>query len=467
MRPFDCSVATFFLCAVASTTAERLLGAYVFQRHGDRTAKGLPHVSLTDLGYREMFMTGTTFRDRYLSPNSTYHIDGINSNVVDLSQIAASAPDDAVIRSSGQAFLQGLYPPVGPGNAEETLRNGSTVKTPLNGYQLIPMSTVQSGTNSENRKWLEGTSSCKKAKVSSDDYFDSRSYHHLLASTDKLYQSLSTLVSPTIPRDELNYKNAYVIWDLLNVAMIHNSTSTFAPSNSFSDGTMQELRGLASTMELNLAYNSSEPIRAIAGKTLAGEVLSALKETVNSGGSPKLAIQFGSYATFLSYFGIAGLLDVNPSFHGIPSYASSMAWELVTNAKDGMPTESDIKVRFLFHNGTSTPGATDLNAYPLFGQTAIEMPWAQFADNMNHIAISSEGDWCHACGNTTGICASTKDATSNPPGNITRAVAGVIGAMVTLSVIGIVVASIMLLFGLRLVRKSTMDPVSKGIELSE
>lgn len=33
--------------------AERVLCAYIYQRHGDRTAKALPPTKLTDLGYNE------------------------------------------------------------------------------------------------------------------------------------------------------------------------------------------------------------------------------------------------------------------------------------------------------------------------------------------------------------------------------------------------------------------------------
>ena len=44
------------LASLASTavTAETVIGAYIFSRHGDRNAKSTPPTVLTDLGYQEV-----------------------------------------------------------------------------------------------------------------------------------------------------------------------------------------------------------------------------------------------------------------------------------------------------------------------------------------------------------------------------------------------------------------------------
>ncbi|KAJ5669696.1 hypothetical protein N7462_010766 [Penicillium macrosclerotiorum] len=448
-------------------SAERILGAYIFQRHGDRTAKALAPTKLTDLGYNEEYLSGSFFNDRYISSNSAYHIEGISSPVVNLAQIAASAPQDNVIQTSGQAFLQGLYPPLGS-SASERLRNGSTIHLPLSGYQLIPMGDVQSGSGSEDNTWLESTSTCSKATLSSNAYYYSTSYEELQLSTSKMYQSLTSLTNNTIPASQMSYKNAYTIWDLFNVALIHNSTF---PSSSILSDNWQELFVLANIHEFNLAYNSSDTIRAIAGMNLAGEVLTALNKTI-AGGKTKLNIQFGAYSTFLSYFGLSGLSSMN-NFTGMPDYASSMAWELVTNAPGtGIPSKSEINVRFMFHNGTSITGSTDLQAYPLFAQSAVQIPWTQFVDSTNKFAITSQQQWCQVCGNSTGICATTSDTTTSASsskassGGLSLADAGVIGAMVTLGVLAGLSVLLMLIFNLRLVRKSTLAAINRGSEAS-
>ena len=126
---------TLFLASLCShVQAETILGVYVFSRHGDRTAKSTGPTHLTDLGYEEVFASGTHFRNRYISSNATSRILGINPDVVALSQISASAPLDNVLMSSAIGFTQGLYPPVGPTLGEQTLRNGTVVSSPLNGY---------------------------------------------------------------------------------------------------------------------------------------------------------------------------------------------------------------------------------------------------------------------------------------------------------------------------------------------
>lgn len=441
---------------------ETVLGVYIFQRHGDRTPKVLAPAQLTDLGYAQMFLTGNYFRERYVSPGSSRRISGISTDFVELDQLAASAPDDDVIQTSGLAFLQGLYPPVGSAMATETLRNGSSVQAPLNGYQLIPIQTLQVGQDSENTPWLQSTTSCSKAVISSNNFFSSAEYQSLLSSTKPLYESLAPLVNQTFQPEQLSYKNAFVIWDLLHVALIHNSTATFPASSILTDAVMQELLGLANSHEFNLAYNASDPIRAIAGKSLAGQVLTALNETVMSSRSaPKVNIQFGSYATFLSYFGLASLPLEDGSFYGMPDYASSMVWELVTNATtsdEAVPSASDIKVRFLFHNGTSESGATDLQPYPLFNKGVVEIPWSDFVDSASKFAVSTQQQWCEVCGDSTGACASVAQPTasirqSSSTGGMSLAVAGVIGAVVTLAVIVGLASLIMLIFGIRLVSK--------------
>ncbi|KAJ5986650.1 hypothetical protein N7451_011015 [Penicillium sp. IBT 35674x] len=476
MSVFGTLIVLAFLALAHLTNAERVLGAYVFQRHGDRTAKSWPPTNLTNLGYNQEYSTGTFFHDRYISSNSSFQIDGISTEKVNLKQVTASAPQDDVIENSGEGFLQGLYPPIGSA-AAETLRNGSTIQSPMNGYQLIPMSDVQSGSGSEDNSWLQSTSSCNKAEISSDNYYSSTSYEDLLSSTKSFYQSLEPLVNGTFSSSELSYKNAYTIWDLIHVALIHNSTATFPSSDLLTDQTVQELLVLANEHELNLAYNSSDTIRAVAGMTLAGEVLAALNETITSGGKSKLNIQFGAYAPFLSYFGLAGLTAVNANFTGIPDYASSMAWELVTNdTSTGIPSTSDISVRFLFHNGSAIGGTEQLQAYPLFGQSTLELPWAQFVDKSNEFSITSQEQWCQSCGNTTGICSSTSDNSgtgsssgssgSSTGGGMSLGVAGVIGAMVTLGVlVGLFVLS-MLVFGLRFVPKSALAGAKRGSDAS-
>lgn len=437
-------------------SAERILGAYVFSRHGDRTPKVLGNTQLTDLGYSEVYQTGSYYHDRYIDASSPNHIQGISDDIVQLSQIDTTTPSDNVLQSSAIGFLQGVYPPVGS-SANDTLSNGTTVEAPLNGYQLIPLSLVSHGTDSEDNTWLQDATGCENAKVSSNNYYSSSLYNSILSSSSAFYRSLSSMLSGAFSDDEMSFKNAYTIFDYLNVASIHNSSNTPTPAQ------LTRLFHLASIEQYHLAYNRTDTARAIAGSQLAGEMLEALNATVTAQAEKvKLNIQFGSYGTFLSYFGLAQLPAVSANFTGIPDYASSMAWELVTNATgSGFPSPADISVRFVFHNGTVTAGSSPAE-YPLYGQSSGTIPWSTFVEQTKKIAVRSDAEWCDVCGNSGGKCSSgsgsdsgsgSAGASSKSDGGVSRPVAGVIGAMVTLAVILGLEALVLVVGGFRIAKK--------------
>lgn len=443
-------------------SAERVLGAYIFSRHGDRTPKVFGHTQLTDLGYRELFDSGSFYHNRYIRPDSSMHIQGISPSIVNPTQISATAPKDVVIQNSATGFLQGVYPPVGIA-ASQILANGSTIQAPLGGYQLIPIEPISINQNSENAGWLQGASGCQKAGLSSNEYFSSAPYNALLNSTKSFYQSLSPMLDRTFTPDQMSFKNAYTIFDYLNVARIHNSSANFPHELDLTDEVYHQLMTLASIHEYNLAYNASDPVRAIDGAVLAGEILQALNKTVTSQGKSKLNVQFGSYGTFFSFFGLAKLTVASVDFTGIVDYASTMVFELVTNSTgSGFPSASEISVRFLFHNGTLTGSALP-TTYPLYGQSKTLLSWSDFVSETQKIAVLSTSQWCNLCGNTQGQCAansSTGSSTSSTSrsGGISRAVAGVIGAMVTLAVIFGLEALFFFVGGFRITKRRNADP---------
>ena len=198
------------LALLASTdAAETLLGAYIFHRHGDRTPKALPPTSLTSLGYSQVYSSGQYYRSRYLTSPSS-NIYGLDTDLVMLSQLSVTAPVDNVIQNSAAGFLQGLYPPVGENEGVQILANGSAVQTPMNGFQLIPVNIVSTGTGSEDNGWLQDTSGCGNAELSSNRFFTSSEYQNLLASTKEFYEQLVPVVNGTFAASDVTFKNAYV-----------------------------------------------------------------------------------------------------------------------------------------------------------------------------------------------------------------------------------------------------------------
>ncbi|RFU36115.1 4-nitrophenylphosphatase/Acid phosphatase, partial [Scytalidium lignicola] len=469
------------LLGLTAAQTETVLGLYVFHRHGDRTSKSWPPTTLTDLGYAQVSGSGSYYNSRYISDNATTQIHGISANLVKNSQLNIQAPVDPVLQSSAMGFLQGLYPPVGSTLGSQTLANGTTVEAPLNGFQLIPVNQVSSVANtgnSENTLWLQGSSGCGNAIISSNNYFISDEYTTMLNKTNDFYHNILPVVNTTFSATADTFKNAYAIYDYVHVSSIHNSS---IPSGQLLTSDIQfQLRTLADNHEFNLAYNSTEQIRAIAGATLAAQVVQQLNNTITGKGAQPVGIQFGAYASFLSFFGLAQLPAVSDNFTGVVDYASGMIFELVTNASvsDGYPAPEDISVRFLFHNGTASENP--VSTYPLFGQQETVLSWPTFVTQMNKFAIGDQASWCSACGNTTGVCAasSTSTSSSSSPSpstgshssGMSRAVAGVIGAMVTLAVILGIEALVMLAGGLRLVSKkrlATAVPPSNGSQASE
>lgn len=253
--------------------------------------------------------------------------------------------------------------------------------------------------------------------------------------------------------------DAPIVFDLINCATIQNSS---VPSDDLlTEPTLDRLYNLASIHEWNLAYNSSDRVRAIAGSVLGGQIIEALQTLVDGKKGPKFNIQFGAYGTFMAFFGLAQLEAASSDFMGVCNYASSMTFELVTNSST--PTVDDISVRFYFANGTAAENTPTL--FPLFGQKETTLKWNDFKQGMMDFAIEDDAHWCDLCGNTGGACAgnstssggaSSSSSSSGGDNGISKPVAGVIGALVTLVVILGVQAAIMLLGGLRMVKKSTL-----------
>jgi hypothetical protein len=349
----------------------------------------------------------------------------------------------------------------------------------MDGYQLIPVSQIASGSGSENSAWLQSASGCQAAVVSSNNYFSSPEYKSLYDGNANFYQSLLPVINGTFTARTSNFLNAYsskhlfhcslharreanqrsTVYDLINVAQIHNTTN-YNSSELITSSVFQQLSSLANAHEWGLAYNTSDDTRAIAGKVLAAQVVQFLNGTLMHTSPNKLAIQFGAYGTFMSFFGLADLPAVNEDFRAIVDYTSSMAFELFTNGSS--TSAEDAYVRFIFHNGTASAQSPP-STYPLFGSKADALRWADFAAGMEKFAVGSTAQWCTACGNFTGTCTAydpngdnTSSAAAVSSGNgLSAALNGLIGAMVTLAVM-VAVTLVLLLSGFRLVNKRSL-----------
>jgi len=239
------------------------------------------------------------------------------------------------------------------------------------------------------------------------------------------------------------------------VARIHNQT--IQSSDLLDDSSVQELQLLANEHEYGLAYNASDNARAVPGMQLAGDIMTFLTKAINSKGANKIGIQFGAYGPFLSFFGLAGLPSASSNFTGIPDYASSMTFEVFGPSSTSFPSASDLRIRFLFSNG-STGIYGDPQPYPLFGGSDTSMSWSDFSKKISDFAIVSTEKWCNVCGNTAGVCATTGGSSPTGGNHKANVVAGAVGALITLTIVLGLQVLIALVAGFRVVRKRNQAP---------
>lgn len=447
--------------------AETVLGVTVFSRHGDRksqlhtvcsctyftypgTSKHYKGYNLTNLGFQQNFDVGQDYRNIYLNSSSPKQILGISEEKVVNSQIYASAPDQAVLLNTATAFLQGLYPPLGSIDqalATQTLNSNERVVKPLAGYQYV----VVHGENDDSPDaiWLKGDEECPAVTMSTKQYKGSAAFKQRIEETRPFYKSFWDQLSSVYDYQQANlsFANAYDIFDLLNVASNHNATH----NGTVSSEDLNQLRTLADEAESGMAHDTNDTARSIGGQTFAGGVLAQLDEMVSSQGKIKFSLLAGSYDTFLAFFGLSNLTAVSDDFRGLPDYASTMSFEIFTPGDVATFSDAtDLRVRFMFRNG-STEGEA-LTAYPLFGGQAQSLPYDDFVSKMKEFAITSPEQWCDTCHSDALFCqaysARNNDLkASREKPDMSNAIAGMIGALVTLGVVGLV--GLIVLFSLK------------------
>lgn len=237
--------------------------------------------------------------------------------------------------------------------------------------------------------------------------------------------------------------------------MIHNDTI----AKSVTSTELLQLRTLADSQQWALNGNitsiKSPGVLPISGRTLASKILMQLASIIDSDGKKnKFSLFLGSYDTFLSFFALSQLPSSNNNFLGLPDYGSTMAFELISYSEDGtLPKDGNgLYVRFLFRNGTDA--SNPLREYPIFGHARADavMSWAGFRDSMAGVSVSSTSQWCGLCEATESFCPiSAISGTINvqKKKTLSPTIAGVIGAICALTVVGVAMALAMVFFGVR------------------
>lgn len=312
----------------------------------------------------------------------------------------------------------------------------------MSGYQYALLHTIPP--SSPSTIWLKGDDRC----ILRDTYLSARGrtpgylsaeLSALEESTKEFYRKFEGLFEGVIPAEDLTFRNAYEIFDYINVGRIHNRKI----AESVSEEDFHQLRVLADQGEFSKVWAQSpkgdDMIRSMPGRTISRLILERLETAISKAGKEaKFNLLLTSYDSFLAFFALSGLKDIPATFSGLPNYASSMAFELFTpsNNIDSFPAEDDLQVRFVFRNGTSV----EAEEFPLFGAKSVAIPFKDFKSKMEEFAIKDVEQWCEECGSEGKVdfCKRGERVVVREVGGMSRVVAGVVGAMVTLGVVTVI-----------------------------
>ncbi|EMC91561.1 hypothetical protein BAUCODRAFT_46040, partial [Baudoinia panamericana UAMH 10762] len=494
----------FFAAGDAAANQYTVWATSIFHRTGERTPEVLGYIptTLTSYGAQQVHNSGTFFRQRHVSSASTNPVNsapiqGLSSNRVDNLQVFVGALDEQWTVASAQAFLQGLYPPYTLNASTASLldptsilANGTYVENPLSGYQYGQVHSF--GGYDPEFPYLGGSLDCPAFDIAAVEYANTPQFAAVEAESRHIYQAIGQpLLRSVLNPSAWDYFNAYAIYDYLNYQRSHNATvaallsqpqyinattkvSYFDQLRWYADH--QQWAQLTNLTAQNNYTGKSEAlpgrikgsISTIAGNLLAAKMLAQLQVAIQTSGSYyKFSALFGDFEPMVSLFALLGLPNINSNFYGIPDFGSVAVFELFSYTNNSMsmlfPSTSDLWVRFYFRNGSGGTNETSGNyqSYPIFnrGPSQTDMTWHDFQTGMYGILLADIGSWCTQCGATNLFCAAwnSSDATTNTTDSTTfttqrqmkPAIAGVIGAVVTLVVAGLVFALAMLVGGVR------------------
>ncbi|KAL7660954.1 hypothetical protein ACMYSQ_000383 [Aspergillus niger] len=311
----------------------------------------------------------------------------------------------------------------------------------------------------------------------------------MIQESDALYNRLYIqALSGDFDRSSVNYANSVAVSEFLEYQLLHNETLLHSVSQEdirlarwYADQYTFATNGNADS-SLSSPIDSSA-IRTIAGQTLAGSILDAFDtNALYRGNSGKLTFVFGGYEPAVALTSLVQLASpANGKFYGRPALGASLTFELFSLENQSFPTYPDpsqLYVRFLLRNGTTSP---EFQSYPLFGHSpsSIEVPYSEFKAEMQAFSLNSTQEWCLLCDSTssTVFCPGVLDDEDDGPSSsaasssgrkgISPAVGGVIGAIVTLVVVGLLAAAGFLLLGVRVQRgrRASLEEIKGGIDL--
>ncbi|CAG8085746.1 unnamed protein product [Penicillium salamii] len=445
-----------FVSAQESYTSEKVWGVYAFTVNGHSKPSVISSSRpLTDFGANELVTAASAFRSRYISKSgiSETGIQGISPIILDSNDVNVLSTTDQNVIGSAQAFMQGLYPPLGAINVSSPQKvNGSFEQAPLNGYQYPRIITL--GDSDPQSIMVEGQAMCNMYQASESVYQSSSEAEQTARDTDAFYRMIwSQGMSGVYDESFATYTNAVPISEYLDYELLHNESFM----QSMTDAQIIRARWLADQYLWNTnsqqSSSSGSMIRSIspiAGKTLASSIMQAFDLNIQQKGTrQKMTLMFGGDEPAVALSSLVGLAsDRQPSFFSRLVRGGSFVFELYSLEEGGdlypsYPQTNNLHIRFLLHNGTDN--TTAFEPYSLFGHSPSQasIPYSEFRSELETFAVSSIQEWCVQCNAESLFCTGALGEGHSTPKRkkgMAPVVAGVIGAVVTLAVVSITAA---------------------------
>ncbi|KAK6521739.1 hypothetical protein TWF506_001942 [Arthrobotrys conoides] len=481
-----------------------VLSVFIFHNHCDRTSLTLPDRTQGGTfgagGATMCYQDGAYFWNKYLRKDAPLKIYG-TSQIFNPDYVNAEVPNMDLSIQSAMAFMQGLYRPVAYQNSvtsgDDILAgdNSTFSNGPLNGFQYVPITTYRS--TDPQSIWVAGSlQKCNNQKLSSAQYYSSDDYKSVYEESKPFFESLYEPYFQGVFEDfAMVLYYAYTLYDYVNQNREAGNTTLLA----MSDEDFHQLHVYANHLQFNMYANTTtsvdpkwasgdltENLRDVGGRLMAGKIALTFRDQLASPGgwSNKVNFVLGGYDTMLSFFALANLPSRSPDFFGLPDLGSSMVFELYTDddtiSTDHIIDAASFRVAFGFRNGTTVDDT--LTYWPLFDQDGdqFSMPYDKFLEKMDEVAVRSVGQWCSVCSAKLDFCQDTGPA--NPPtgsnnegqndgqnsgqknsNGMAPAVAGVIGAIIMLAIVGIVAALAFFVFGVGVRRDRRRSSVLSSI----
>ncbi|KAJ5332199.1 uncharacterized protein MYU51_007501 [Penicillium brevicompactum] len=437
--------------AQGSNTTEKVWGVYAFTVYGDTKPNVLSSSSpLTDYGATELAAAASDFRSRYIAKSgiSETGVQGISPIILDSNDVDVLSTTDQHVIGSAQAFMQGLYPPLGAMNVSSPQKvNGSFAQAPLDGYQYPRIVTL--GEADPQSIMIEGQAKCNMYQTSESVYRNSGPAEQMARDTDAFYKEIWSLgMSGVWDESFATYTNAVPISEYLDYENLHNETFT----QSVTDAQIIRARWLADQYLWNTNSQQSSStgsmirqISPIAGQTLASSIMQAFDLNIQQGGTrQKMTLMFGGDEPSMALSSLVGLAnDHQPNFFSRLTRGGSFVFELYSFEENAdlypsYPQAENLYIRFLLHNGTAN--GTAFEPYSLFGHSPSQatISYSEFRSELETFAVSSIQEWCVQCNAESLFCTGALgQGNATPKKGMAPAVAGVIGAVVTLAVVSI------------------------------